>query len=143
MHDVGRYANVTVEEAMKNNGGLILVAAVAGCIAFALGAYAQDPPQGPAQETQAATDQQAPASVSFFDLLNNRAYADQVDKESERDIIRRQWSDALGLDVFYPYFEMKKVETFVKEKARVKIWGYRGSADFDDNTVQYTFKKKF
>jgi hypothetical protein len=143
MHEVGRYADITAEEIMKKYGVFVLVAAVAGCIGFSRGAYAQDPPQGSAQEQQAATDQQGPASVSFFDLLNNKAYADQVDKESERDIVRRQWTDALGIDVFYPYFEVKKVENFVKEKTRVKIWDYKGSAEFDENSVNYTFKRKF
>jgi hypothetical protein len=80
---------------------------------------------------------------TFFDMLNNTAYADEVNEDEEREMLRGIWEQALGVDIFYPYFQAKKVEDFVKERTHINIFSYSGSAEFDDDTVQYIFKKRF
>jgi len=128
---------------MKAVGAKVLIvgAILLGCaVPIAAGAEIQEVTDSSAHQVENAT----PVSLgSFFDILNNTAYADDVGEDEEREMVRTMWKQALGVDIFYPYFQVKKAEDFIKEKTRVNLFSYKGSAKFDDDTVQYIFKKKF
>ncbi len=83
------------------------------------------------------------AKYFFFNLINTEVYAATIDRGKERKILRQKWKEMLGLDIFYPYFEAKKVEKWVKEKASVNIFKLKGKPQFDDNQIKYIFNIKF
>ena len=79
----------------------------------------------------------------FLTTINSKAYAQIIDKGEERKALRKRWKKMLGVDIFYPYFEAKKVEKWVKERTKVRVFKLKGSAEFDDNQVKYVFDVKF
>lgn len=80
---------------------------------------------------------------SFLDFINKKAYAAAIDKNEERKILRKKWKELLGVDIFYPYFKAKKVETWVQKKSSVKFFKLKGRPKFSDDQIKYTFKLKF
>lgn len=80
----------------------------------------------------------------FKRWFNNR----KVEKQSEvgdKQRLREEWQEFLGIDVFAPYFKAKEVEKYVQEKTKVEFFNFRGRAEFEEgkSSVRYIFKKKF
>jgi hypothetical protein len=61
----------------------------------------------------------------------------------EQLILRQAWKDAFGIDIWYPYYQAKKVEGWVKKKCSVKIFNLKGEPLIDKGRVMYTFKTAF
>ena len=61
------------------------------------------------------------ASCSFSEWVNVAPSDKQIDEAAERILIREQWERNLGIDIFYPYFKAKELESKVKEKTSVRI----------------------
>jgi len=80
---------------------------------------------------------------SFLSLINSKAYAAPVKEKDNKALLRRQWKEMLGMDVFMPYFKAKDVEDFVKEKARINFFKMKGEPKLQSNQVQYMFNVKF
>jgi hypothetical protein len=83
------------------------------------------------------------SSCSFSEWVNTKPGDKPVDENTERIIIREQWERNLGVDIFYPYFKAKEVESKVKEKSSVRIFKARGKAEFKSNEAKYTFTIKY
>lgn len=87
-----------------------------------------------------AKEQARQCFVSFF---NSTAYAAVTDKNYDKDKLREEWKQLLGLDVFQPYYKAKEVEEWVGEKTSVEVFHLKGRAKFKNNAIQYTFNVKF
>jgi len=81
--------------------------------------------------------------ISFGDWLNNAAYAESAKRHNDRKLIRQEWKDFFGVDVFYPYFKYKETEDKIKEKTSVRIFKMKGRAELSTDNIGYTFKIKF
>lgn len=82
-------------------------------------------------------------SSSFPEWVNTAPSDRQIDESAEKIIIREQWKRNLGMDVFYPYFKAKELESKVREKASVRVLKLKGKPEFSGNEAKYIFKIKF
>ena len=57
--------------------------------------------------------------------------------------VRHMWQEAFGVDLWYPYFKAKEVETWVKKKVSVRVFSLKGELHYEKNRVLYSFNKKF
>lgn len=64
-------------------------------------------------------------------------------KVDEEKLIRQQWKEFFGMDVWYPYYKAKEIEDWVKEKFKVKIWKFKGKPRFRRDRIDYIFRMKF
>jgi hypothetical protein len=81
---------------------------------------------------------------NFFQRwFNSQAFASPADTNKEK--LREDWKEFLGIDIFYPYFKAKEVENYIKEKTSVDFLNMKGRPEFDEgsNQIKYIFKKKF
>jgi hypothetical protein len=100
----------------------------------------------PLRVTEVNTDPLSPkeqARKFFVSFFNSTAYAAVTYKNDDRDQLREEWKQLLGLDVFQPYYQAKEVEEWVGEKTSVKVFHMKGRAKFNSNQIQYTFNVKF
>lgn len=64
-------------------------------------------------------------------------------KVDEKKMLRQAWEDAFGVDVWYPYYKAKEIETHIKKKLSVRIFKFKGEPKFEKNKVVYMFKTTF
>nr|MBU1327928.1 hypothetical protein [Candidatus Omnitrophota bacterium] len=83
------------------------------------------------------------ASCSFSEWVNTQPSNKPIDENMEKIILRDQWERTLGMDIFYPYFEAKKLESEVRKKTSVRIFKVRGKPEFKSNEAKYIFTIKF
>lgn len=83
------------------------------------------------------------ASCSFSEWVNTKPYNNANDDAAEKTVLREQWEKQLGIDIFYPYFKAKELETKVREKTSVRVFKMRGKSEFKSNEAKYTFTIKF
>ena len=62
---------------------------------------------------------------------------------NEKQLIRSQWQQAFGVDVWVPYYKAKEIEDRVSDKFSVKVFKIKGKPKCDDNECRYTFSGKF
>lgn len=97
------------------------------------------------KDTSEESHQSSPAGIKeknlFLNWVNSKAYA--ADKKIEKERLRKDWKEMLGIDVFSPYFKAKKVQKWVKDKARIKLLNIEGEPSLDRNRIQYKFKINF
>lgn len=82
-------------------------------------------------------------SSSFSEWVNTAPSDKQIDESVERIIIREQWERNLGIDIFYPYFKARELESRVREKTSVRVLKLKGKSEFKNNEAKYIFKVKF
>ena len=78
---------------------------------------------------------------SFSEWLNSKPK--KLQQADDKEVLRNQWKQALGVDVFYPYFEVKKLERKTTEKTTIRVLKMRGKAQFKEDSVKYIFSIKF
>jgi hypothetical protein len=61
----------------------------------------------------------------------------------EQQMLRQAWKDAFGIDIWYPYYQAKKVEGWVKKKCSVRIFNLKGEPLIEKGRVMYSFKTAF
>jgi hypothetical protein len=61
----------------------------------------------------------------------------------EEQMIRQAWTDALGVDVWHPYYQVKKVQGWIKKKASVRIFKLKGEPIIEKGRLMYCFKTTF
>jgi hypothetical protein len=74
--------------------------------------------------------------MSFNSLSTKPVY-------DEKMVVRQAWKEALGIDIWYPYYQVKKVEGWMKKKVSVKVFGMKGEPVIEKGLVMYTFKSTF
>ena len=82
-------------------------------------------------------------SCSFSEWVNVQPNNKPIDENVEKIILREQWEKNIGIDIFYPYFKAKELESKVREKTSVRILKIRGNSEFKSNEAKYTFTIKF
>ena len=83
------------------------------------------------------------SSCSFSEWVNKEPCSKPVDENAEKMILREQWARNIGVDIFYPYFKAKELESKVKEKTSVRVFKLKGKPEFKSNEAKYTFTIKF
>ena len=83
------------------------------------------------------------SSCSFSEWVNTESGNNPIDENAEKIALREQWETNIGIDVFYPYFKAKELESKVKEKTSVRVLKVRGKAEFKSNEAKYIFTIKF
>jgi hypothetical protein len=74
---------------------------------------------------------------NVFNTLYNKSNVD------EKKLIRLAWQKVFGVDVWYPYYKVKEIEDWVKEKVSVRVFGFKGKATIENKQILYVFKKTF
>ena len=72
-----------------------------------------------------------------FNALYNKPKVD------EKKLLRLTWRKVFGFDVWYPYYKVKEIEDWVKERTSVRFLGFKGKAKFENDQILYVFKKTF
>lgn len=85
----------------------------------------------------------ASPSCSFSEWVNAETGDKSIDENAEKIILREQWKRTIGIDVFYPYFKAKEVESVVKRKTSVRVFKIKGRPEFKNNEAKYIFRIKF
>ena len=82
---------------------------------------------------------------NYWSWLNSKSCSVRIDQDDERNNLRLQWQELLGVDVFMPYFKVKEVEDVVSNKTKVTLFSMSGKAHFNESKkqVEYIFKKRF
>ena len=83
------------------------------------------------------------ASCSFSEWVNAQPDNKPINENAEKIVLREQWERNLGIDIFYPYFKAKELESKVKEKASFRVLKIRGKPEFKSNEAKYIFTIKF
>ena len=81
----------------------------------------------------------------YWSWLNSESFVKSKNEDVDRKLLRRQWQDLLGVDVFMPYFKVKEAEDFIADKTKVTLFNMKGKAHFNESRkqVEYIFKKRF
>jgi hypothetical protein len=81
----------------------------------------------------------------YWSWLNSKTFVKKSDQELEKQQLRQQWHDLVGVDVFMPYFKVKEAEDFVSDKTKITVFNFRGKAHFNEKKkqVEYIFRKRF
>lgn len=82
-------------------------------------------------------------SCSFSEWVNIQPSDKPIEENVEKIILREQWERNIGIDIFYPYFKAKELESKVREKTSVRVLKMRGKSEFKNNEAKYTFSIKF
>ena len=81
--------------------------------------------------------------LSFSDWINGRRYTIYVKKEQEKKILREQWKQMLGTDIFYPYFKTEEIKNKVEEKATITLLKLKGKPELKTDRARFIFNIKF
>lgn len=78
-------------------------------------------------------------------LANKRAFRAFYNAASldEKSLVRQAWDEALGIDVWFPYYKAKELEGWVRNRLSVRILRMKGEPSFEKNKATYAFKVKF
>lgn len=79
----------------------------------------------------------------FFDWINTKAFMRKTNSSEERKRARKAWKKGLGVDIFYPYFELKKAKHTIEDKTEIKIFKMKGKAKIERDEIQYIFRARF
>lgn len=83
-------------------------------------------------------------SCSFSEWVNTQPRSNgPIDENAEKIVLREQWERTIGIDLFYPYFKAKELESKIKEKTSVRILKIKGKPEFKNNEAKYQFTIKF
>ncbi len=80
---------------------------------------------------------------AFLDFIDKRVYEDSFREKEEKRLIREQWKQYFGLDIWYPYFKAKEIEDWISDSTKVELFHFKGRMKFENNQIKYTFKGRF
>ncbi|MBU1062321.1 MAG: hypothetical protein KJ957_01930 [Candidatus Omnitrophica bacterium] len=81
--------------------------------------------------------------LTFSDWINTRNYTYYINKKEEKEKLREEWKNMLGLDIFYPYFKANEIKSRTEEKISVKIFNIKGKLELRKDQAFFTFRMKF
>jgi hypothetical protein len=82
-------------------------------------------------------------SCSFSEWMNAQPGNKPTDENAEKILIREQWKRNIGIDIFYPYFKAKELESKVREKSSIRVFKLKGKPQFKSDEARYIFSVKF
>jgi len=77
--------------------------------------------------------------TSFCDRVNTL----KRDTKDDADVLRAEWKQALGVDIFFLHFKAKEITHNIEERSRFKLFNMCGKATIKENSVTYAFNHKF
>lgn len=83
------------------------------------------------------------SSCSFSEWVNTEREDKPVSEEEEKIVLREQWERRLGVDIFYPYFKAREIESKVSKKGSIKVLNIKGKPEIKSNEAKYIFRIKF
>lgn len=83
------------------------------------------------------------SSSSFSEWVNARPGNKPIDENAEKITLREDWERTIGIDVFYPYFKAKELESKIKERSSIRVLKLKGKPEFKSNEAKYIFSIKF
>jgi hypothetical protein len=95
----------------------------------------------PVLTASSPTENKEPASAGLtreaFKLLYNKPRID------EKAVLRQEWAEAFGFDVWSPYYKYKEIEKLVKKKLSVQIFKLKGEPRLEKGKIFYVFASTF
>lgn len=64
-------------------------------------------------------------------------------REDDSDLLRAEWKQALGVDIFYVHFKAEEITHKIEEKTKFRLFNMRGKAKIKTDSAVYTFSHKF
>jgi len=89
---------------------------------------------GPTEIKESAN---AGSNREVFKLFYNKPKVD------EKVIVRQEWEEAFGFDVWSPYYKYKEIEKLVKNKFSVKVFKFKGEPRLEKSKIFYVFAATF
>lgn len=77
--------------------------------------------------------------VSFSEWVNTA----KKSAEDDNDILRAEWREALGVDIFFVHFKAEEITHKIEEKSKFRLFNMRGKAKIKEDSATYTFNHKF
>ena len=86
--------------------------------------------------------------ISIINRVECTSFCDWVniakrDTKDDADILRAEWKEALGVDIFYLHFEAKEITHKIEEKSQFRLFNMHGKATIKQDSAIYTFSHKF
>ena len=88
-------------------------------------------------QTESKESANAGSNREVFKLLYNKPKVD------EKVILRREWEEAFGFDVWAPYYKYKKIEKLIKKKLSVQVFKFKGEPLVEKGNIFYVFAVTF
>ncbi|MCX5707900.1 MAG: hypothetical protein NTY14_02825 [Candidatus Omnitrophica bacterium] len=79
----------------------------------------------------------ADSNREVFKLFYNKPRVD------EKAVLRQEWAEAFGFDVWSPYYKYKEIEKLVKKKLSVQIFKLKGEPRLEKGEIFYVFAAAF
>lgn len=79
----------------------------------------------------------------FFKWINTKSFTRKISSSEEKKLARKSWKKGLGVDVFYPYFELKKAKSIIEDKTEVSLFKMKGKARIERDEIKYIFRARF
>lgn len=78
--------------------------------------------------------------ADFKDYINT-----SVSKLETKEELRNEWNQVLGFDLFAPYFKVKELEQFVRNKCSITLFGFKSELEISNkyNTIIYSFTRRY
>lgn len=83
------------------------------------------------------------SNEAFFDFIDKKIHEGNFREKEEKRVIREQWKQLFGLDIWYPYFKAKEIEDWISASTTVELLNFKGRMKFENNQIKYTFKTQF
>lgn len=80
---------------------------------------------------------------TFFEWINSKNFTGRIDRSEEKDKARVIWKQSIGVDIFYPYFQIKKTQKAIEDKTEIRLFRMKGRARFHEDEVKYIFRRDF
>jgi hypothetical protein len=88
-------------------------------------------------QTENNSSANADLNSEVFKLLYNKPRVD------EKAVLRQEWAEAFGFDVWSPYYKYKEIEKLVKKKLSVQIFKLKGEPRLEKGKIFYVFATAF
>lgn len=85
----------------------------------------------------------ATTNEAFLGFIDKRIHEGNFREKEEKRVIREQWKQFFGLDIWYPYFKAKEIEDWISVSTKVEMFNFKGRIKFEHNQIKYTFKTQF
>jgi hypothetical protein len=89
------------------------------------------------QRTEIQESANAGLNREIFKLIYNKPRID------EKAVLRQEWAEAFGFDVWSPYYKYKEIEKLVKKKLSVQVFKLKGEPRLEKGKIFYVFAATF
>ena len=65
------------------------------------------------------------------------------EKEKDSDEIREQWKEALGYDIWSPYFAVKSLEKKLQQYFSIEFYNFKSKIEINRGNIELVFRNRF